>query len=393
MIADRFNRVQPSATVAVSTMAKEMTARGADVIDLSVGEPDFPTPAHIKEAGIRAIREDQTRYTMNPGTIALREAIRNKFQSEYAAAYGMDQILVSNGAKQSVFNVCAAMLDPGDRALVLSPYWVSYPEMVRLLDAEPVVVETDASKGFVPDLDRIKAAMSGVKIVILNSPGNPTGAVFDEATITAVVDMAASAGAIVLSDEIYEKLVFTDASFFSTASLPESLRAHVVIVNGVSKAYAMTGWRVGYALGPKDVIKAASVLQSHSTSNACSISQAASVAALTGPDAPVRDMVVAFQRRRDAALARVNDIPGWTCKRPGGAFYLFVDVTESLGGPVSSSAELATHLIRECQVATVPGEAFGAPGFIRLSYATSDERLDEALTRIAGATARIAASR
>ncbi len=391
VIATRFGRVAISATMQVSAAAKRMRAEGVDIVDLSMGEPDFPTPDHIKAAAKRAIDQNETRYTINAGTVALRKAIAERMRLDFGLEYELDEIIVSSGAKQSMFNAYAALVDPGDRVLIPAPFWVSYPEMVKLLGGDPIVIPCDESAGFLLTPESLGPHLDGAKVLTLNSPSNPTGATYEPDVLRELVTMAVEAGVTVISDEIYEKMTYPPTTALSAASVSEAAKARTVVVNGVSKTYAMTGWRIGYAAGPGDVIKAMGVLQSHSTSNACSVSQAASLAALSGPQDVVTEMVGEFAARRSLAMERLAGIPGWTCVTPGGAFYLFPNASASLGtrhpqfGNVDTTIDLATYLIEHGHVAVVPGEGFGAPGFLRLSYAASRERITTAFDRIRSA--------
>jgi aspartate aminotransferase len=393
VLARRLSRITPSATLGVANAARELRRRGIDVVDLSVGEPNFPTPEHVKEAGRRAIAENQTRYTANPGTIELRTVIAEKLERDHGLTYDPSAIIVSNGAKQSIFNALAALVSEGDRVVIPAPYWVSYPEMVHLVGGEPVIVPTSEERGFKLDPHELGSHLDGAKVLIMNSPSNPTGAVYTPDELRLVVAMAVERGVWVVSDEIYEKLVYGDARFRSAAEVPGA-RERTVLVNGVSKAYAMTGWRIGYAAAPPAVTGAMEKIQSHTTSNPCSISQAAALAAISGPQDTVREMAAAFAERRDLVHAGIGRIRGWRCASPDGAFYAFPNVTACLGTRVggrtiTDAADLATYLIEEAHVALVPGDGFGAPGHIRLSYAAAPDRLEVALSRLADAMARL----
>lgn len=393
MLARRLSRITPSATLGVANAARELRAKGVDVVDLSVGEPNFPTPDHVKEAGRQAIVDNQTCYTANPGTLELRTAITEKLDRDHDLTYTPDEVIVSSGAKQSIFNALAALVSEGERVIIPAPYWVSYPEMVHLVGGEPVIVPTTEDDGFLLDPDRLAPHLDGAKVLVLNSPCNPTGAVYDPGLLERVVTMAVERDVWVVTDEIYEKLIYGDARFRSVAEVPGA-RERTVLVNGLSKAYAMTGWRIGYAAAPREVVRAMGKIQSHTTSNACSISQAAGLAALSGPQDAVAEMVAAFSERRDLVTAGLRAIPGWRCVEPRGAFYAFPSVEGCLGRRagdrvLATATDLATHLIESAHVALVPGEGFGAPGYLRLSYAAAPDRIEAALTRIGDAMAAL----
>jgi aspartate/methionine/tyrosine aminotransferase len=393
VISSRFERTALSATAQVLSAAKEMQAKGIDVVNLSVGEPDFPTPEHIKAAAKAAIDDDFTRYTMTEGIPELRAAVCEKLRRDNGIDYKPNQVIVSTGAKQCIYNACLVLLNRGDRLLIPAPYWVSYPEMARLVDAEPVIVPTREANGFRLTAEDLRPHLPA-KALILNGPCNPTGAAYSREEIASIAKTVVEAGGFIIADEVYEKLIFDRLPFTSVASIAPEIKARTLVVNGVSKAYAMTGWRIGYAAGPAEVVNAMNVAQSHSTSNATSICQRAALAALTGPEDEVRRMAAEFQRRRDFIIERLRALPGWTCSVPRGAFYAFPSVRGSLnrrGGEraIHTSIDLAEYLIREAHVATVPGEAFGAEGFIRISYADSMERLRTALDRIAEALGKL----
>jgi aspartate aminotransferase len=388
-----MKQVGASTTLEINAAAKRMKRDGIDVIDLSAGEPDFPTAPNVGEAAKRAIDKEITHYTMNTGVLELREVICQKFERDNGVTYEPDQIIVSAGAKQCIFNACAALINPGDRVLIPAPYWVSYPEIVRLMGAEPVPVMAREETGFRLTAEDLSPHLAGAKALFLNSPCNPTGAVYSRDELLALARPAVDAGLVIISDEIYEKLVY-DGEFASAASFAPEIRDRAVVINGVSKAYAMTGWRIGYAAGPREVIKAMAAIQSHSTSNACSVSQMAALEALSGPQDDLQRMVVEFAARRDIVLDRIGQVKGWTCVPPGGAFYAFPNVQASLGrrwsgGEIESDNDLAKYLLQQAHVALVPGEGFGAPGFIRISYSQAPDRLETAMTRIAEAIAAL----
>ena len=384
-VSQRCQRVKPSPTMAVTAMAAELRAKGRDVIDLGAGEPDFDTPEHIKAAGIAAIRGGQTKYTAVEGTAALKNAVIQKFLSENNLTYGPDQIIVSCGAKQTCYNVCGAVLNPGDEAIVPAPYWVSYPDMIKLADAEPVIVPAMLEDGFKVSPAQLEAAITPkTRLVFLNSPSNPTGAAYTRTELQALGAVLEKHPAIVIAaDEMYEHIYWAKEPFVSFAEVCPSLYERTVTINGVSKAYAMTGWRIGYAGGPKSIIGAMKKIQSQSTSNPSSISQAASVAALSGDQTCVRDMTRAFRERHDYVVAALNGIAGFKCIPSSGTFYAFPSVAGALRAKgLKDDLALSELLLNSGEVAVVPGSAFGAPGYLRLSFACSLETLKEAIRRI-----------
>jgi aspartate aminotransferase len=371
--------------MAVTAMAAELRAKGHDVIDLGAGEPDFDTPDHIKAAAIEAIRRGQTKYTQVEGTPALKAAIIDKFRRENRLEYGPDQILVSSGAKQSCYNVCSALLNPGDEAIVPAPYWVSYPDMIKLADAEPVVIAAMLEDGFKITPRQLEAAISPkTRLLFLNSPSNPTGAAYTRSELEALgAVLAKHPDILIAADDMYEHIYWAREPFVSFAEACPSLYDRTVTINGVSKAYAMTGWRIGYAGGPKPIIAAMKKIQSQSTSNPCSISQAASVAALSGDQSCIREMCKAFRERHDYVVAALNKIKGFQCIESAGTFYAFPDVTGALRNlGLDGDLALSELLLNKGEVAVVPGSAFGAPGYLRLSFACSMESLKEAVRRI-----------
>ena len=378
-------RVKPSPTGAVLALATRLRAEGRDIISLGTGEPDFDTPRHIRDAGIAAIEAGITRYTPIDGTAELKAAIRRKLARDNSLDYEPEQILVTSGAKQALYNLCVALLGPGDQALIPAPYWVSYPDMVKLADADPVFIETTIDDNFKVSPEQLEAAITPqTRLLILNSPGNPTGACYSAAELQAFGEvLAAHPQIVVVADEIYETIHWADEPFTSFAEACPALYERTVTVNGVSKAYAMTGWRIGYAAGPQELIKPMSTVQSQSTSNACSISQAAAVAALNGDQGVVAAMVSEYRRRHDFVVAALNEIDGCECRPGEGTFYALPRVTgaiESLG--VQDDVALAGHLLDAGGVAVVPGTAFGAPGYIRLSFACSMSELKDAISRM-----------
>jgi aspartate aminotransferase len=384
-VSQRCQRVKPSPTMAVTAKAAELRALGRDIIDLGAGEPDFDTPEHIKAAGIAAIREGKTKYTAVEGTAALKNAIIQKFQSDNHLGYGPDQILVSCGAKQTCYNVCGAVLNPGDEAIVPAPYWVSYPDMIKLADAEPVIVAAMMEDGFKISPRLLEAAITPkTRLIFLNSPSNPTGAAYTRAELQALGAVLEKHPDIVIAaDDMYEHIYWANEPFVSIAEVCPALYDRTVTINGVSKAYAMTGWRIGYAGGPKSIIGAMKKIQSQSTSNPSSISQAASVAALTGDQSCVREMTRAFRERHDYVVAALNKIPGFSCLPSAGTFYAFPNVGDALRAKgLKDDLALSELLLNSGDVAVVPGSAFGAPGYLRLSFACSLKTLQEAIRRI-----------
>lgn len=393
-ISELIQSLSPSATLAMSQKSNELKAQGVDVINLSVGEPDFNTPDHIKEAAKRAIDENFTFYTPVPGYMSLRKAVSRKLKEENGVDYAPEQIVVSNGAKQALCNVILASINPGDEVLIPTPAWVSYVEMVKLARGTNVLVPTTLEDNFKITPERLEAAITPrTRMVLLCSPSNPTGSVYSREELQALVDVIAKyPDIIVLSDEIYEHINFT-GSFTSLASFPE-IAGRVVIINGVSKAYAMTGWRIGYCAAPLWLAKAVNKLQSQYTSGCSSIAQKAAEAAYEGPQDCVRTMCEAFRRRRNLVVELARQIPGLECNEPQGAFYLFPRVTSFLGKSdgettINTSGELALYLLDKAHVATVDGAAFCLDGYIRLSYATSDDNIREAMRRIGEALARL----
>lgn len=394
-LAARVSRIAPSPTLAMTAMAKAMKAQGVDVIDFSSGEPDFDTPEPVKAAAEAAIRGGFTKYTPSSGIDELRQAIIEKLQSEQGLHYEKSQILVSCGAKHSLYNVAEALLEAGDEIIIPTPYWVSYADQALLNDATPVLLPTNEAQGYAINPDDLQRLITPrTKAIIVNSPCNPTGATYDVKTLEAIATIAVRHKILIISDEIYEKVLYDGASHISIATLSPEVAAQTVIINGVSKAYAMTGWRIGYAAGPKDLLTAMANIQSQSTSNPCSISQKAAVAALKLGGPFTEKMVVEFDRRRQVMVDRLNRITGVSCRMPGGAFYAFPNISGVLGrrgpeGPVDSPQALANYLLTQAQIAVVPGEPFGSPHHIRLSYATSMEAIQRGLDRIAGAVDRL----
>ena len=394
-ISDRVQSLSPSQTLAMSQKSNELKAQGIDVINLSVGEPDFNTPDHIKEAAKRAIDENFTFYTPVPGYMSLRKAIADKLKNENGLDYTPEQIVVSGGAKQSLCNVILSVINPGDEVVIPTPAWVSYVEMVKLAEGTNVLVPASIEQDFKVPPAQLEAAITPkTRMVLLCSPSNPTGSVYTKEELKGLVEVLAKyPDVLVLADEIYEHINFT-GEFTSLGSFPE-IADRTIIVNGVSKAYAMTGWRIGFIAAPLWVAKATNKLQSQYTSGASSVAQKAAEAAYTGSQQCVEDMRVAFQRRRDLVVSLAREIPGIKVNEPQGAFYLFPEVSSYFGKKygdkvINNAADLAMYLLEEGHVATVDGEAFCLPGYIRLSYATSDDNIREAMRRIKEALARLA---
>ena len=397
-LADRLKTLAPSATLAVQAKAKELRARGVDVISFGAGEPDFDTPQRIKDAGVEAMRRGQTKYTEVGGVPELRAAICGKLKRDNGLAYEPADILVSVGAKHTLFNLVVALINPGDEVLVPSPYWVSYPEQVQLMGGVGVPVETTEATGFDLDPDRLRAAVTPrTKLIVVNSPNNPTGAVFSRAALEAVARLAVERDLWVVSDECYEALTF-EGRHVSIASFGPEIKARTIVVNTCSKAYAMTGWRIGYAAGDRTLIRAMTDVQSQVTSNPSSIAQWAAVEALAGTQDEVAKMAGEFDRRRRLIVAGLNALPGVSCVMPKGAFYAFANVSglfgrtwRRSGGAIAlkTSLDVTSFLLEEARVAVVPGKDFGSDAHIRMSYATSDALISDGLARMGAAIATL----
>ena len=377
--------VKPSPTGAVFALAARLRAEGRDVISLGTGEPDFDTPQHIKDAAIAAIRAGRTKYTPVDGTAELKAAISTKFARENGLHYEASQIVVTCGAKQALFNLCLALLGPGDEVIVPAPYWVSYPDMVRLAEAEPIFVRGGIEQDFKITPEQLDAALSDrTRLIFLNSPCNPTGASYNEDELRALgATLENYPDVIIAADDIYEHIHWDDQPFVSMAAACPGLKDRIVTTNGVSKAYAMTGWRIGYAAGPEALINAMITIQSQSTTNACSVSQAAAVAALDGDQSCIPTMVEAYKARHDYVVPALNEIPGFACRPGEGTFYAFPRVQQAIEARgMESDVEFTEYLLSAADVAVVPGSAFGAPGYIRLSFACSMDELEESLRRM-----------
>lgn len=394
-ISKRASSISASATLKISARAKKMRQEGIDVIDFGVGEPDFDTPGYIKEAAISAIHNNFTRYTPAAGILELKEAVCRKLKIENDLDYNPNEVIISCGAKHTLFNAIFAMCDEGDEVIVPSPYWVSYPEMVRLSGARPVFVETEESMGFRMRPADFKAAITKkTKALIINSPSNPTGTVYEMEELREIAHIAQANSIQIISDEVYEKLIYEGRTHTSVASLDPRIKGLTITVNGVSKTYAMTGWRIGYAAGPEEIISAMDRIQSHTTSNPTSISQKAALAAILGECKELEVMRKEFDRRRLFMTQGLNEISGITCFTPMGAFYAFPNVSSLLskrfnGESISSSSRLAGLLLDEAGLAVVPGEEFGQAGFLRLSYATSMDNIAKGLNKLKGFVERL----
>ena len=385
MLSKRVQQLTPSTTLAITAKAKALREEGQDIIGLGAGEPDFNTPEFIIQAAFAAAEAGDTKYTPSGGTVALKDAIIEKTRRDLWLSYDRSEVMVASGAKHALSTLFQAILDPGDEVIVPAPYWVSYPEQIKLSDGVPVILETTEQSRFKVTRELLERHITPkTKALILNSPSNPTGMVYTKEELEMVADVAMAHNLLVISDEIYEKLLYNGVTHLSIATLP-NMRERTIIVNGVSKSHAMTGWRIGYAIGPKDIISAMTNLASHSTSNPTSIAQAASVAAYAEGDAPVEAMRVVFEERLEQIYDRLIQIPGLTCLKPEGAFYLFphaLRAAEMCG--FSNVDDWCTAVLSEAKVALIPGSGFGAPEYVRLSYATDPKRVLEALDRIEG---------
>ncbi|MAJ30161.1 MAG: aspartate aminotransferase [Gammaproteobacteria bacterium] len=384
-ISERVKKVKPSATIAISSKAMEMRSAGIDVISMSAGEPDFDTPEHIKDAAKVAMDDGMTKYTQVDGLPELKQAIINKFRDDNELIYHPENILVSTGAKQTLYNLFQAILGPGDEVIIISPYWVSYPDMVLLADAKPIIVDTFQKNDFSLDLSAFKEALNErTKLVIINSPSNPTGITFGRSDYESIGTILEDHPDVyVATDDMYEYIYWGEEPFVSFAQACPSLFDRTITINGVSKSYAMTGWRIGYCGGPTDVIGAMKKVQSQSTSNPSSISQAATIAALNGSKDEIYAMIEQYKLRHDYLCNALNDIDGFKTSPGSGAFYLFPDVKNVIKNKgFSDDVELSQYFIEEAKVAVIPGSAFGSKGYIRLSYATSHEQIKEAVERI-----------
>jgi aspartate aminotransferase len=378
-LAKRVSDIGESVTLEITSKAKKMAKEGIDVVSFAAGEPDFDTPDFIKQAAIKAINDGFTKYTPSSGMLELREAISRKFKKDNGLDYSPNQIVVSNGAKHSLYNVFQALCEEGDEVIIPSPYWLSYPAMVKMSGANCMFVQTSARNNFkVTEKDIASKISENTKCLILNSPSNPTGSLYEKQELEMIAGLAVKHKFFVISDEIYEKLIYDNKKYVSIASLGKDIYDLTVTVNGVSKSYSMTGWRIGYAAGPLEIIKAIANVQSHATSNPASISQKAALAALTGDQKFIEDMRQEFKKRRDFMVSRINKMKSISCTMPDGAFYVFCDISKLKEG----SAKIANRLLDEAKVAVIPGEPFGADSFIRLSFATGMEVIKKGMDRI-----------
>ena len=396
-LSHRLAQVKPSPTLALTQKAAELRAQGKNILSLSAGEPDFDTPTWICEAATFAMQAGETKYTAVTGTPKLKQAIINKFYRENALEYNLDQVIVCTGGKQVIFNAFLATLNPGDEVIIPDPYWVSYPDMVEIAEGTSVIVPCPVTQGFKMTPQQLENAITPkTKWVILNSPSNPTGAMYSYEELWQLAQVLRRfPHVLILSDDIYEHIVFDNKKFHTIAAIEPELKDRTLTMNGLSKAYSMTGWRLGYGAGPTWLIKAMGILQSQSTSNPCSITQAAAVSALEGPQEFMQEWVASFQDRRDRVVQKLNDIPGVSCLVPDGTFYAFPSCWDLLGtkGPtnqqIATDADFCAYLLEDAEVAAVPGSAFGREGHFRISYATDPETLNQALDRIATAVAKL----
>ena len=387
-LSSRVRNLKPSATLSITAKAKALRASGVDIIGFGAGEPDFDTPENVKKRGVGAIESGFTKYTAVGGIDELKDAIIESLGKDHSLEYSRDQILVSCGAKHSIYNVTQALFEPGDEVLIPAPYWVSYPDQVALTGATPVIMETEERDMFkITPGDLERAISERTRALILNYPSNPTGTTYPREELEKIVETALGAGLVIISDEIYEKIIYGDAEHVSVCSLSEKAKRSTILVNGVSKSYSMTGWRIGYAAGDKDVISAMSKLQGQSTSNPSSISQMAAVEALCGPQHLLEKRCAEFEKRKNFIVKRLNEIPGMSCFDPMGAFYVFPSISGLAGkkwgrGEIDGSIAFTEFLLEEAKVAVVPGIAFGKENHLRISYATSMENIEEGMDRI-----------
>lgn len=394
-LATRVANIKPSETLAITAKANALKAEGRDVIGFGAGEPDFDTPANIKQAAIKAIEDGFTKYTPVGGTDELKDAIINKLKRDNSLVYKRSQIVVSCGAKHSLYNLAQALFETGDEVIIPAPYWVSYPDIVLLAGGNPVILNTLEKDGFKIKPEQLKSAITNnTRALIINGPSNPTGTVYSPEELKAIASVLIDENILIITDDIYEKILYTKYPFANIASVESKLKDRTIVVNGVSKAYAMTGWRIGYAAGPEEIISAVSKIQSQNTSNPTSISQKASVEALNGDQSVVSMMVGEFRKRRDVIVAALNDIPNVKCLLPEGAFYVFPNVSgvyghSYKGKKITDSTQLIDYLLDEANVAAVPGAAFGSDDHIRISYATSLKNIEEGVKRIKNAIARL----
>ncbi|AZV56329.1 pyridoxal phosphate-dependent aminotransferase [Clostridium sp. AWRP] len=389
ILSKKAEKIQPSITLAITAEAKRMKSEGIDVIGFGAGEPDFNTPENIQEAAIESMKNGCTKYTPASGISELKEAIVKKFKKDNGLSYNTNQIIISTGAKQCLSNTFLAALNPGDEVIIPTPYWVSYPELVKLADGVPVFADTKEKDGFKYTLETLeKAYTKNTKMILLNSPNNPTGTIYSKEELEVIANFAKEKDLLILSDEIYEKLIYGTNGHISIASLSEDAYDRTIVINGVSKTYAMTGWRIGYAAANKDIIKVMSNIQSHTTGNPNSIAQYAAVAALNGKDTQIKSMVSEFKNRRDCMVSKIDKMKNVSCLNPEGAFYVMLNISKLFGKTIdgvviNNSLEFSQKLLEKEKVAVIPGLGFGLDGYIRLSYATSMENIQNGMDRIA----------
>ncbi|OAA82798.1 pyridoxal phosphate-dependent aminotransferase [Clostridium ljungdahlii] len=388
ILSKKAEKIQPSITLAITAEAKRMKSEGIDVIGFGAGEPDFNTPENIQEAAIESMKKGCTKYTPASGISELKEAIVKKFKKDNELSYNTNQIIISTGAKQCLSNTFLATLNPGDEVIIPTPYWVSYPELVKLSDGVPVFADTKEEDGFKYTLETLeKAYTKNTKMILLNSPNNPTGTIYSKEELEIIANFAKEKDLFILSDEIYEKLIYGTNGHISIASLSEDAYNRTIVINGVSKTYAMTGWRIGYAAANKNIIKVMSNVQSHTTGNPNSIAQYAAVAALNGKDTQIKSMVSEFKNRRDCMVSKIDKMKNVSCLNPEGAFYVMLNISNLLGKTIdgvviNNSLEFSQKLLEKEKVAVIPGLGFGLDGYIRLSYATSMENIQNGMDRI-----------
>jgi len=394
-LSKRASSIKPSPTLALTAKVKSLKAKGVDIVGFEAGEPDFDTPRYIKQAAIKAIEKGFTKYTPASGIDELKKAVCERLKAKNGLEYEPAQILISCGAKHCLYNVCQAVLEEGDEVIIISPYWVSYVDMVTLAGAVPVIVDTKEEEEFRINIDTLKKALTPkTKAIIINSPSNPTGAIYEKKDLEEIANIVLEKDLFVISDEIYDEIIYDGYTSVSIASLGKEIKDHTIVINGVSKTYSMTGWRIGYAAGPQQIIKAMSNIQSQSTSNPCSISQMAALEALRGPQDKVKQMVEEFDKRRRYIVERLRDIPGVSCFEPRGAFYIFPNLSSFYGKNwqqyhIKDSTSIAEYLLDTVKVGVVPGIAFGADNYVRISYATSLENIKKGIDRIEEALRRL----
>jgi aspartate/methionine/tyrosine aminotransferase len=395
--AERLQIISESSTAEISAIANQMKRQNIDIVDLSIGETDFPTPKNVKQAAIMAINNDLSRYTLIPGTFELRQAIAKKLKDENDLDYPVENIIVSNGAKHAIFNIIMALVNPDDEVIIPAPYWVSYPEMVRLAGGKPLLIPTLEESDFKLQPRQLKDSITArTKMLIICNPSNPTGTLYTREDLESLAEILAEKDIYIISDEIYEKLVYDRIPFVSIAAIDPQIKKQTIVINGLSKAYAMTGWRIGYAAGPKDVIRAATILQSHSTTNACSISQYAGIEALSGPQDEIVEMRNEFEKRRNFVYERLRSMEAISCCKPSGAFYTFPNISHYFnrsynGSTIRNSNDMAVYLLREARVVLMPGIAFGSDQHLRISFATTMEKLKAGMERIETALKKLSA--